>query len=299
MAPVNKKTVKKYPPLILELTNRRPSAFVMKGTENSENPDRLDCPSEYLLRNRSVVVDDKGVRNESRYIKGCPEFLVKKQTEINAKPNPREDAIVFEFGRLTVLREGIFVGLYDFLANHESNRSNEIRPDGAEDVFYQINTAAEAESAMVDLDVFADAINIVKALREKSGNGFTYDTEKINKYCKLLNVIPLESDAEKLQVLFVTANTNPVFFMDLIKESTFELRLEITTARELGVISTDGDTASFTDEGKGFYKFKEKKDPHVRISELVNYFDKDEGARDLAALKAKVKEKQKALVELA
>lgn len=296
---------KKYPPLILQLCERRPSAFIMKGTEGSDNPDRLDTSSEYLLLNTSIMIDAKGQRVPIRYIKGCEKISIEEQEKDKRKPNPREDYIAFSFGTLTVERDGLHIGLYDYLANHANNRSLDPsrRPTGAENVFYQINTEKEAEDDLEDVDDIAEALATIVSLREKipaSGGkpaSFDYDTERIDYLCKLFGVIGIETEAEKLQVLRAVANANPKFFNDLIKEATTDLRIAITTARELGVIATDGPDASWVDDGKSFYKFKEKKNFNKRIDELIEHFNNKENQMDLDVLRTKVAAKKESLLQ--
>lgn len=281
-----------YPPLILELTDRRDSVFAMEGTENTNEPDFLDTSSGYMLRNTSVVMIN-GVRTKTRYIQGCPYYLVDEQEKNGWKPNPKMDAIVFEFGRLTVERSGLFEGLYDYLLNHESNADNKNRPAGAETTFKQINTAASAEKEMENLDFLSEAMDIVSSLRVrttgKGGNNFTYDAVKIDHLSKLFNIASLPTEAERLKVLLGVATSNPVYFLDLVRNAQGDLRVNIASARELGVISTDGPQASFKEDGKTFYKFKDKKNKlDLRITELVEYFNSPEGEMDLAILKTQL-----------
>lgn len=289
---------KKYPPLILELTDRRPSSFIMKGTENTENPDRLDCASEYLLRNNSVALIG-GERKKIRYIFGCPLFLVEEQDKQNYKPNPKQDIIAFTFGRLTVERDGIYIGLYDYLLHHEGNRDlGANRPSGAEDTFYQINTSAESENKLVDLEDIAAVMNIITELRTKVPGGrgkaaeYIYDSEKIAHISKLLGIMPLPSDAERLQVILSTATLRPAYFLNLLNEASGGLRVEIVTARELGVLSMDGPQATWIKDNMGFYKFKATKNFEKRIDELVAYFSSEEARDNLAILRAQVTEIQ-------
>lgn len=291
---------KSYPPLVLELTDRRPSAFVMKGTENSENPDRLDTASEYLLMNTSVVMQgDK--RRPIRYIAGCDLIYVDEQEKSGFKPNPKQDTIPFIFGRLTVQREGRTIGLYDFLSNHDGNRSlpRDKRPSGAVDVFYQVNTSLEAENKLADLDEMTQVMTLLNGLRErvnKPGGGassYKYDTDKIEYYCKLLGVVSasMESDAEKLQLLLTVATKNPTYFVSLVNEVSGDMRVEVVTAKQLAVISTDGPAASWVDDQRVFFPFKSK-DANKRIDELVEYFKSSEGEMDLSVMRTKVKFKQ-------
>lgn len=289
----------KYPTLVLELAHRRKSAFILEGTEKSPEPDILDCASEYMLRNTSVVLIG-GKRVKTRYIAGSDMFKLDEQVKADIRPNPLQDIIYFTFGRLTVNREGLNVGLYDFLVNHEGNRDNPNRPPNAEDVFYTINTEADAESQLADLDETAEVMTYLSSLRkDKPGKekGYIYDTEKIERMCKMLGVIPVESDAEKLKILVATGVGNPRFFLQLLNAKTADLRVEVVTAREMGVISIDGESASFTENGENFYKFKNRNGNYdSRITELVDYFGTEAADMHLSIVKAKLEfAKEKAL----
>jgi len=281
----------KYPTLVLELVHRRPSVFVLQGTEKNPEPDVLDCASEYMLRTTSVMME-KGKRVKIRYIAGSELFKLDDQVKQDLKPNPLQDIIYFTFGRLSVNREGLNIGLYDFLSNHEGNRDNPNRPPNAEDVFYQINTEADAESSLADLDETAEVMNYLTTLRKPvpgKKKEFTYDTEKIERLCKMLGVVPVESDAEKLKILVATGVGNPLFFLQLINAKTADLRVDVVTAREMGVISIDGESASFIENGENFYKFKNKNGNYdARITELVEYFSTEAGEMNLSIMEAKL-----------
>ncbi len=267
-----------YPPLVLELKQRQPSQFVLQGTEKLAEPDILDCGSEYMLRNTSVMMKD-GKRIKTRFISGSDLFKVEDQVAAGIQPNHLQDIIYFSFGRLTVSRDGLNVGLYDFLLNHEGNVDNKNRPNNSADVFYMINTEADAEDSLADLDETAEVMTYLSSLRkEKAGRekGYTYNTEKIERMCKMLGVVPVESDAERLKILLATGMSNPRYFLSILNGKNSELRVNIVSAREMGVISIEGESASFIENGENFYKFKNKNgnfDP--RITELVDFFSSE------------------------
>ena len=292
-------STKQHPPLILELIDRKPSLFVMKGTEMAEEPDRLDVSSQYMLLNDSVVLvagekkTDPKKHKKARWISGCDLILVEEQDKMGIKPNPLNDVIVFKFGRLVVEREGKDIGLYDFLKKYDGNISNPDRPESAIGIFKEINTAVEAEERITDIDAEGDALKYLSSLQTKKGGQggtaktYEYNTEKIAWCCKLFNLTTGDSPSEQLEALVTKARQNPSLFNDMIADASSDLKVVIKTARELGVISLDGDVASFAEDKSVICKLKSKA-MNDKIDELAEYLRSADGETANSAIRVQV-----------
>lgn len=289
----------KYPPLILELIDRKPSSFVLKGTENNPEPERLDTSSDWILLNESIVLvpgakkDDPPKQKKARWISGSDVILVEEQEKLGLKPNPLNDVIVFKFGRLSVERSGNTVGLYDFLKKYDGNISNPNRPDNVMAIFKEIDTAVEAQEEISDIGAEAKAITYLASLQtEKGGQGgsaktYEYNTDKIVWLCKLFNLTTGDSDAERLQALIAKARQNPKLFNDTLEDASSDLKVVIKTARELGIISLDGDVASYAEDKSVICKLKTKA-MNDKVDELAEYLRSGDGELHNSSIRVKV-----------
>jgi DNA-binding protein YbaB len=288
-----------YPPLVLELVDRKPSSFVLKGTENNPEPDRLDTSSDYVLLNDSTVLvaaDKKGEpkkRKKTRWISGSDVILVEEQKKLGINPNPLTDLIVFKFGRLSVERSGNTVGLYDFLKSYDGNVSNPDRPENVMEIFREIDTAVEAEESISDINDLSKAISYLAALQtEKGGQGsgaktFEYKSEKLVWLCKLFNLTTGESDPERLKGLMARAQTNPETFNATVEDASSDLKVIIKTAREMGVIMMDTELVSFADDKSVICKLKSKA-MNDKIDELAEFLRSGDGELHNSAIRVKV-----------
>lgn len=278
---------KQYPALVLQLTDRKPSSFIMKGTENSDNPDRLDTSSQFVLLNHSYILmpgktkTDPKVQKIGRWISGCESFLVEEQEKMNASYNPQRDMIVFEFGTLTVNREGNFVGLYDFLKAYDGNISNPNRPSGVPPCFMEINTAIEAEVRVENAMDEMEAMRIISQYSKvvKGANGtkeFQYDEDKLRWLCKLFNLTTNDTGSEMLEAVIIKAKVNPILFCKTIEDITGDIRVVVKTATQIGVVFLDGQRAVLADDNSTIINLKGKS-MNDKMEELVEYLTSPEG----------------------
>jgi hypothetical protein len=270
-----------------ELTDRRPSSYVLEGSLESGLPLHLDAPSLYRLPNKSIMIVD-GKRIPIQYIFNCDTIIAKEQKEQGIDPNPLHSGIYFENGVLSVVGEGINESLYEYLKKCEWNESNPDRPKQAKTVFREVVKEKEAEESLQDIDELADSMVVLKGLRSKGTKGYEYDLERINALLALFNFQAGESPQEKLQALVATAQSRPGYFMERVNSGLATTRVKVMQAREFGVI-VFGDHLSEKSTGMNLFKFRSK-DGDKRIDEAVMYYlnpdNKDSFARLVIELEA-------------
>lgn len=285
----NSKDPIKYPTLILELTDRRASSYIMKGTEGTENEDRLDTSSQFMLYNGDVAYAN-GKAKKIRWIRGFDSPFLEDQTAAEIEYNPQRDVIVFEMGRFSCRREGETIGLYDYLKLHNGNITNENRREEAEPIFREINTAVDAEERIFDLADESKATSFLATLQTRKGKvgSYTYEykSDKIAWLCKLFN-ISSDSDAERLEALVIRARFDPVTFNDIREDVSSDVKVQISIAKDAGIIIIGNGAASFQDDGKVICRFKAKKDKDI-IDEIAEFLMSSAGEVDKSILHTKL-----------
>lgn len=279
----------KVPVLVLELLDRRPSGYEKEGSRDAGAPIFLDAPSIQFILPRSVMIDPvtKEIVN-LRYLKSGRDIFQEAQEKRNEQHNPQSDYIVFENGVLTVRREGNERNLYDFLSACSWNQNASNRYDEVQPIFCEINEEAAAEADMQDIEDFSDALQLATGMRTKKATGGSeYDEERIDALVALFNIQVEDSYPIKFQAIVSIATTRPTWFKKMVDDTTASVKIAIVQGRELGVISMDGDHASFIDSQRNFYKFIEK-ELEARILELSNYLISKKSAKDYKELVLKV-----------
>lgn len=270
--------------LTLELTNRQNSTYMREGTERSPNPEFLDAPGNYFLKNISVEKQPDNSYKKLRYIAGCDTPYADEQDKMGVKPNPAQDQIIFKKGVLFVPRSGRTVGLYEFLQKCEFNQNNKNRPEHAEPIFREIREQEQAREVLNDIYVKKEALDMVFALGSKVGNEYNWDTAKIDSLCLLFALPPIESYDKKVETLMQIADAKPQLFLATIANRNKSVLIDIADAQKHNVLSLAGGSASLTATNTKILNFKSK-DKNSQTEELADYLNSQKGTTDYKTLR--------------
>lgn len=286
--------------LVIVLCNKRSSSFILDGTRGTGNEISLDCPSEVLLPVESTSFEKRGndkeaKRHKIRYIRGCETIYVDEQKEQGYEPNPQADTIVIEMGMMHVERIGADTALYDYIKKCEFNEANREHFPNVVPIFKEIDTKVQAEEATFDLDEQAEALSIVRQLRNKVKDGYSYKEDDIDNYCRVLNLQTAGlSYAEKLKSLADLANSNPKLFMANVLDEKSKILMTLRQGIELQIVHLHEDGLKRNSDNSIIYKPKGGKNTEKSENEIVNYFKSPAGTEAYQLLYSQV---QSAMVE--
>ena len=259
------KELKKDKPqvIFIELVDRRPSGFIKDGTRGTDWEEELDSPVAEFIPNFGYR---RGVKEEMRdgkphkvyfnepirYIKEQTVISVADQKKLGIEPHraSKEDKIIVERGKFSVVREGSFVGLYDYILDAFYNESNPNRSESAQAIYRVVDFDKEDEEINEMDFMIADATRLVQSLVQKIGEKqYKYQEEKINGLCQLFSIYA-ETPAGKVTGLMATAKRDPENFLK--KATKFEQTkvIQITHALELSVIKFEGNTVMYANKDK-------------------------------------------------
>lgn len=280
--------------MYLEVLDKKPSGFIMNGTENTPYEQQLMAPTVQWVdaRGKMAVYDEKKVRHdiEIRFINGCDSIIPKEQDDRGFKPNRLEDKIPFTNGFVTVRREGGSIGLFDYLKNAYWNADNPDRPSSATARYREVKLDKKATAFLDEDELMTQAKSIVYSLRINSGTKglYKYDTEKIDALCRLLSVWE-QSNETKLIVLLEKARTNPKGFLEIVSKSTQTVITEITYAIDLNVIRFDGNTAQYSEGNKVIFSMgNEKMKEDAKIEKLASFLLTEQGNAALTEIRTRL-----------
>lgn len=271
------------PVMYLEICDQGDSGFIMDGTENSSNPHQLRTPTVSWIPTEgiTVYVDKDGIRRHKniRHIKNCESIDPQEQEKMGFKPNRMNDKIPFDLAFANVKREGSTVGTFDYLKAATYFLNNELRPDSSTPLYREIKINERAVDVVDEDELLTTAKSKVYALRVNTGKEkqYRYDEDKINAYCRLLNVWD-ESPETKIVLLLAKASQSPYEFLQTITKAEQTVITEISHALQLGMIMFEGNTAQYTNENEVITTFGVGKMSEVKkIEALATYFQTPEG----------------------
>lgn len=297
---MNKEAEKSPNVLVIELVNQQDSNYIMDpmGTgDGMDNvvPQPISCPSARKIKSNSVIVRD-GRHVKIRYIAGCDEIEVEKQMAMGVTPNPPVDVIWITHGKLTCSEVGAEVGKYRYLKNYEGNVDNPLRPQTAEQVFREINTAIVAEKVEETYDVEFEIMRYLSALKTKvSDTQTTYNEERLAFLCSLFKLPPFDVFASEAWVALVEiAKGNPTMFLSRIKAEN--KLVEETTQRALayGILKMDRNKAVLADNNRMVRLFREGMNDTEKIEALVDYLSSPKNKELYQELQTQVEMKKEA-----
>lgn len=272
--------------MYLELVDQKASGFVLDGTRDTLHQHELQAPSMQWIFPTAKAAEFKEdaqgrkLRHdiEIRFINGCDSIIPKEQQERGFVPNRFEDKIGFENGFATIFREGSTIGLYDFLKRAYYNADNPDRPGTATPRYREVKLDQHAAEFIDNDEMEARAKTLVYSLRKKGANNAeVYNEEKINTWCRLLQVTE-ETPQRKLVVLLNQAKANPAKFIQLVEQAEQIIFTEITHALQLDVISFEGNIAQYKN-GNVIIKAlgSGKMNQDQKIETLADWFGTEEG----------------------
>lgn len=255
--------------LYIRLCDRRPSGFIQDmngvpaGTKGTEHHHEFDSPVARFIPNFGMR---KGIKEETRngnkvktaynepirYIKDQTEISVERQALLNIQRSraAKEDMIEIKRGEFSVVREGSWIGLFDFIKQAFYNKSNTDRSGSRATAIYEEVEMGKEEEGLNEYDIYlADAIKFIGKFYQKTGKGYIYKEDKINALCELFAVYA-ETMAGKVTALNGTAKLNPEKFM--IKAIKFEQTAfaNVTHALQLKVIQIKDNLVYYTEKDK-------------------------------------------------
>lgn len=275
-------TQKRYPTLVLNLVGLQPSEYVLKGTERSSNPQYMAAPAAMFIPNTSKVKNADGGYRKIRFIRAADTIFVDEQEKRGYKPDPLQDGILVQNNRFSVDRTGNDIYLYDYLLACEYNASNPDRPKDARTIFEILDTEAKAEKGIDTLMLQSEANGYIFQLAEKVGDGYKYDEQKIDYFCKLFDVVA-EGYAVKVQHLAHVAMTKPQQFLDVIRDSRDKVRQLVLSCEKADIISFAGKDVILVGTGGVIKSLEATKKPD-KVDELIAYLQSEGGAADLKTL---------------
>lgn len=278
--------------MVVEVYDRRPSNWILDGSEETGLPKRLDTANSKMIKRTSTMKryftkkDPEYVEGKKlytlekiRYIKGCDTIIVKEQEARGVKPNPSVDSqdLALEHGTKIIVRNGATIALYDYFRNYEGNVDAPNRPDSAVNDFYEIKTAQVAENNIEYLDDKYEAETYLRTLRVKeTGKEVIYKTKELDFLCSLFKVPQLDSYGEKFDALLKVAYAKPDVFLETVGNLKSGVIAEVEMGKQLGVVGFDATMVTLTNSNKVLLTFKSQKIDE-QVEELAMYFLTTEG----------------------
>lgn len=247
----------KAPVLFIELCDQRDSGWVLDGTSGTVHETRLTSPSAEFIPNRGYrkaegknpeTGEVEAYDEEIRYIKNQRILSVQEQKlkGITPSKNKLEDKIIIKGGNFSVVREGAYIGLYDYLKDVYYNTSNPDRSPAAKDIF-KVVEVGKKEEAINDATLrYADAVQLIGTLYAKKKDGYKYNEPKIDALCSVFQVFA-ETYSGKVNGLLSHAQRDPEGFLQRALKFEQTIVMEVGHAFELDVLKFEGNTAMLHD----------------------------------------------------
>lgn len=298
--------------LVIELVNQQESNYFLDARvgdiEGMDGvlPRAISFPSARKIKSRSRikhVVNGIETLREIRYIKGCDTPFVDEQEKAGYKVNPQEDVIWIFNARLMVFEKGIDVGKYRYLKLYEGNVSNEKRPDGAEDIFKEIDTSIEAKDTENTFDAEFEVLKYLNKLKTKVSETETrYDENTLEFLCSLFKLPPFDTGfkSEAWVALATAAKEDPENFLKRIAAERSNFESDVNKAVQLGAVIFDDTRAVFAGTNKFITQFPENISEGERIEMLVDFMSNPKNAQLYTEMRTQVnlkREVQSGVVE--
>jgi hypothetical protein len=286
--------------LVIELVNQQPSSFVLDGIgvgpDDQELQTNISAPNARKLKNKSsyvkvVTENGKEVRKlvRTRYIKGCDVIEIEEQKRQGFEPSPINDVIWILNGKRVVLESEGEIGLYKFLQMHEGNVSNAHRPENAQDIFKEVNTAVQAKEEELLIDMEMQGMTYLNTLkRKKSGTDiWSYNNEAIEFLCSYFK-IPMEKDnpSEAWVALVYELKSNPKRFLESAISFVKVIETEVAQALAKGLIIEKSGMLVFANGEKPLLESSEKWSSDDKQNALVEYFTDEENKEEYRQLRS-------------
>lgn len=221
------------------------------------SPKRIDLP----MTSRHHLGKNKGFI-KTQYISGANTIYVDDYVDADGNLQPglkkqnydldkeRERSIGlnihFVFGVLDLRKYGEDPNLIEFVNKHEMNAESPAgkAADRTVSRMFQFQPMRKEEKAVkktVNFDDNLEAMTLVGTLRRKTGDGYEWDTPRINA---LLNIIGgktadlgIEDNGQKFNLILGFASTNAPEFLRTIKETLQDTHMGIAKAIQFGILT--------------------------------------------------------------
>lgn len=293
--------------LFLEAADMRGSGFILDGTENTPTPIELRSADRLWIPNTGFM--GKEVKNsdgtthienvEIRYIAHSKYIEVETQVEKKVKydkMDAKNDAnkITMEKGVMTIIKTPSNRPLTDYLENVFWNLDAPNRPETAQALFKVVRLDKKARVVNEDDMIRTEAKSIVYKLQKKNAKGeWEFDEDKIDSYCKVLDIVGGDSYDERLYALRVHAEADPAHFVELILSLDSRMNTEVSQAVKLDVIEFVDGVAQFKNGTEVIKYFgDEKLNKSQQIERLADFLKTNEGTPFLTKIRAEVESAQ-------
>jgi hypothetical protein len=267
------------------LVNQQPSNFVLDGAdeEGSDLQTNISAPNARKIKNFSKVAYTEKIGKDkeilklkrTRYIKGCDSIDIEEQDKSGYVPNPVNDTFWILNGKATVIESGSDIGLYRFLKSHEGNVSNQNRPEGAVDIFREIDTSVDTLEVE---NIFDDEIKVLKYMdrlkRKVAGNIFEYSEDALEFLCSIFKIPPFQNGyrSDAWVAVAIYAKQNPGTFLSMIANKTAKIESDVNAAISKGIISIDEEKSFFSNSQKVITSFPKTFTNDDIKEKLVDFF---------------------------
>lgn len=279
--------------LLIELVNQQESNYFLDARAGDIEgmdgvlPKAISFPSARKIKSRSKIKHfdkDKKVETlrEIRYIKGCDTPYVDEQKLLGVVPNPQEDVIWIFNARLMVFEKGIDVGKYRYLKLYEGNTSNKLRPEGAEDIFKEIDTSVEAKDTENTYDAELQVLQYLSKLKRKvSATETKYDENTLEFLCSLFKLPPFDTgfNSEAWVALASHAKEDPEEFLKRIAAERAVFESDVNKAVQLGAVIFDDTRAVLADTKTLIMQTPENRTDAEKIELLVDFMSNPKNAK--------------------
>ena len=283
-----------------ELNNLKNSDFVKEGTENTINPLHLNSPATLTLALKATVVIPKVGKRRIQYLPSAPTLFVDDYKDENGVDQKglislkwdlnegyraaRQMNISFKQGILNMMDYGDDPMLVEFLEIHPHNLKSRYFSHSTASPIFAFKPLIKEEKAKIKIEpieIEHAAIGLILALRQKTGKVFTYDTERIDAYLRLLSIgegIAEAINEDKINLLVAYAKKNPAYLITTIEDGMSKYLMQMAGAVTAKVLIYDTKDARFKDEKKPFFVFA-KDSANTAEDQLAFYFISDEGQK--------------------
>lgn len=285
--------------LFLEAAEKRGSGWILQGTEDDVNPIELQAADRVWIPNTGyMAVEENGdiVHKPVRYISHDRSIDLEDQERRKVKydkMDAKNDAnkITMEKGVMTLIKTPSNKALTDYLEKVFWNLDAPNRPETATALYRVVRLDKKARTINENDMVLTEAKSLVYRLQSKKGSEWIFDENKIDSYCKVLDIVGGDSYDEKLYALRVHAEADPHHFVSLISSLDNTMNAEIGQAVEFKIINFENNVAQFADGDKiikplGDQKLTKKQ----QIEALADFLKTSEGTEHLTLIRAKVDE---------
>jgi len=182
-----------------------------------------------------------------RHIRNANSIFVDEQS--GSTFNKKRDNIFFNNGILVLnpMRDRITM---EFLDNHPQNHDTpaESRRDGVFPIFRKVVPEKEGSSNVDNLEVNHKAMEMILALRTKSGDSFEYKEKQIGMMSRIFGINGSLAPSQVITELAKIATNDPAGFIYKANHAVGEVEQDLEAAITLGIIRFDKKTAFLNKE---------------------------------------------------